>query len=185
MLAAGLLLGVSTVANAQVSGGDADNVQARVFIPLNVNQIQIVQFGDVFANTIPTLDAEDANGHENVGTGAQNGIFTVTGSPLATVNVTFTTAVSMESEDSGTDLQFNPSVYRTAGNATAADDGTTLVENDTTYDINQGATPGDANDGIDTFFIGGTLTADDGTSAIPLTATGLYQGQFQLTVQYD
>jgi hypothetical protein len=179
MLAAGLVLGVSTFANAQttpVTGGDANNVSATVLSVIEIEQDEEIKFGQVVVGTLPSLNPIDGE-TTDAGSAATIGKFFVSGSSGADVKVTFEVSVTMASDPVSVPLQFNPSVSRVAGESTAAFGGT-LYTSESIYAIDTS--------GTDTFFVGGTLSdAGDISANIPAAASGEFRGTFELTAQYD
>ncbi len=182
LLALSLVLGLGYVANAQVVSTANANASstATILTDIAITKDADIAFGNVQIGTTPTLDASAFGSSTAVGATAGLGKFTVSGTPTANVSVTFADLVTMSNEGGTDDLDFTPSVWRTA--LTAAADGEVEILNGGIYVINNSGT--NAVIGTDHFFVGGTLE-EVGGGVIPVDASGLYTGTFTLTVTYN
>lgn len=181
LLTIGLLTGLGWAANAQTITANANATSsATVLTDISVTKDSDIAFGNVLAGTTPTLDAQTFANSTDQGATATLGKFTVTGTPTANVLVTFSTLVTMSNGDATDNLDFTPSVFRTA--LTDATDGETTITSGGTYLIN--SSNSDSVSGTDYFFVGGTLE-EVGGGNIPSDAAGLYTGTFTLTVAYN
>ena len=178
-----LVLALGFVANAQstASATATATATASILADLNINKTADIAFGNVNKGVKPSLDpATGLSSGVNFGT-TSLGKFEVTGSPGASVTVTFD-EVTMESNDyQAPDLKFTPEVTRT--NVSTALFGGTVIKTADPYTVNTVSSVEIA-PGTDYFFVGGTLSTSD-DKVIPATANGTYTGTFTLTVTYN
>lgn len=182
VLTLGLVAGLGFAANAQLvtTVNATATSSATVLTDISITKDIDIAFGNVQIGTTPTLDASVFGSSAAIGATATLGKFTVSGTPTASVSVTFPTTVTMSNGDLSDDLDFTPSVFRTS--LTADTDGLVGILNAGVYSINALGTG--AVIGTDHFFVGGTLGEVAGGN-IPSDASGLYAGTFTLTVTYN
>lgn len=161
-------------------------VGATVLEDLEVTNVTDLEFGFVQTGTVPIANANAADlasAFTEVvegGPARSIGQVTVEGNEGADVIVEFPQTLELESDD-GDPIQFNAEVIfladTTTDTETAAGDGTDVTESgDHDYNI---AANGDS------FFLGGSLTATDGSSSLPPDAEGEYSGTITFSASFN
>lgn len=188
-----LMAGFAVNAHAQAVSDNADvGVSATVLEDISVDQVTDLAFGNVNAQTLPSINPTDGTTN-NIISGSVVGKFTVTGAAGASININWTTALVLENEP-GDDIQFNPSISRLAGQQTVAtsggdllgtnDDGTTSADFDLSNTDGSPGTIGQS--GEDTFFVGGSLSeVNEPENNLPIGAAGTYSGNLTITASYN
>jgi len=161
----------SAFAQTQASITSSATIMTDIVITANQN----IQFGNVAVSETPILNALTGT-HTDVGSTAQLGKLTVTGSGGGTVNVSWSNNnLTYNSKN----LTFAPSVYRTA-NSSLNHGETNVPTSGGGYTINN-STDNSGTVGADYFWVGGTLT----TGTLTDNPAGTYTGTFTLTVEYN
>lgn len=188
-----LMAGFAVNAHAQAVSDNADvGVSATVLEDISVDQVTDLAFGNVNAQTLPSINPTDGTTN-NIISGSVVGKFTVTGAAGASININWTTALVLDN-GSEVDIQFNPSISRLAGQQTVAtsggdllgtnDDGTTSADFDLSNTDGSPGTIGQS--GEDTFFVGGSLSeVNEPGNNLPIGAAGTYSGNLTITASYN
>lgn len=187
-----LMAGFAVNAHAQAVSDNADvGVSATVLEDISVDQVTDLAFGNVNAQTLPSINPTDGTTN-NIISGSVVGKFTVTGAAGASININWTTALVLEN-GSEVDIQFNPQISKLAGASVETSGGDLLGTNDdgtTSADFvlsNTDGSPGTiGQSGEDTFFVGGSLSeVNEPGNNLPIGAAGTYSGNLTITASYN
>lgn len=187
-----LMAGFAVNAHAQAVSDNADvGVSATVLEDISVDQVTDLAFGNVNAQTLPSINPTDGTTN-NIISGSVVGKFTVTGAAGASININWTTALVLEN-GSEVDIQFNPQISKLAGASVETSGGDLLGTNDdgtTSADFVLSNTDGSSGtigqSGEDTFFVGGSLSeVNEPGNNLPIGAAGTYSGNLTITASYN